>query len=33
VAGSLEAIEDEIAKRPQDEVSGSTVIRRAVGAP
>jgi translation initiation factor IF-2 len=31
VAGSLEAIEDEIAKLPQDEVS-VTVIRRAVGA-
>src|SRR6202012_1854942 len=31
VAGSLEAIEDEIAKLPQDEVSGN-VIRRAVGA-
>ncbi len=31
VAGSLEAIEDEIAKLPQDEVSVN-VIRRAVGA-
>ncbi|HEY2319703.1 MAG TPA: translation initiation factor IF-2 [Solirubrobacteraceae bacterium] len=31
VAGSLEAIEDEIAKLPQDEVS-VVVIRRAVGA-
>jgi translation initiation factor IF-2 len=31
VAGSLEAIEDEIAKLPQDEVSVQ-VIRRAVGA-
>jgi translation initiation factor IF-2 len=31
VAGSLEAIEDEISKRPQDEVS-VIVIRRAVGA-
>jgi translation initiation factor IF-2 len=31
VAGSLEAIEDEIAKLPQDEVS-VTIIRRAVGA-
>jgi translation initiation factor IF-2 len=31
VAGSLEAIEDEIAKLPQDEVSVS-VVRRAVGA-
>jgi translation initiation factor IF-2 len=31
VAGSLEAIEDEIAKLPQDEVSVN-VVRRAVGA-
>src|SRR6202011_2382547 len=31
VAGSLEAIEDEIAKLPQDEISVN-VIRRAVGA-
>jgi translation initiation factor IF-2 len=31
VAGSLEAIEDEVAKLPQDEVSVN-VIRRAVGA-
>src|SRR5205085_4658681 len=31
VAGSLEAIEDEIAKLPQEEVSVN-VIRRAVGA-